>query len=393
MNTAYDIIVVGGGPAGSMAALEAAKGGASVIMLEKDREIGVPVRCAEGVSQAGLKLVMGFVKPGWISQKITKAQLIAPDGTAVDVGTAGQVGYILHRKLFDYDLASMAGEAGVNILTRAYVYDIIRESGNIAGVRAEHLDRKIEFRSRLVIGADGVESRLGRRAGLKTRTKPKDMDTCAQMTLADIDIDPETIVIYFGNQVAPGGYAWVFPKGPRMANVGLGVSGKYSAEMKPIAYLHQFVDKHFPGAKILTLVAGGVPCVDTLKHIVADGLMLVGDAAHQVNPMTGGGILNGMIAGKIAGRVAADAIRKGDVSEKQLSPYVKEWHKTEGKNNERSYRIQQVVNKFSDKDLNKIAQTVNGIPLKNRSIMQIFKTALLKHPKLILEAAKVYGGV
>jgi len=393
MNKQYDIIVVGGGPAGSMAAREAAKNGASVIMLEKDREIGVPVRCAEGVSQAGLKLVLGFVKPEWISQKITRAQLVAPDETVVDVGTAGQVGYILHRKLFDYDLAAMAGEAGADVWTRAYVYDIIRENGKIEGVRIEHLEQKIELRGRLIIGADGVESRLGRWAGLKTRTKPKDMDTCAQMTLSDIDIDPETIVIYFGNQVAPGGYAWVFPKGPRMANVGLGISGKYSGKTKPITYLRRFADKRFPDAKILTLVAGGVPCVDTLKHMVTDGIMLVGDAAHQVNPMTGGGILNGMIAGEIAGRVAAEAVRKGDTSEKQLRPYVQEWHKAEGKNNERSYRIQQVVNKFSDQDLNKIARSVNGIPLEKRSIMQIFKTALLKHPKLILDAAKVYGTV
>ena len=178
-----------------------------------------------------------------------------------------------------------------------------------------------------------------------------------------------------------------------MANVGLGVSGDYSRKIKPVTFLTQFIRKNFPGAKILTLVAGGVPCVDTLKHIVADQVMLVGDAAHQVNPMSGGGILNGMIAGKIAGRIAAEAIRQDDVSEKMLKPYVKEWHKAEGKNNERSYRIQQVISQFSDRDVNNIAHTVNGIPFEKRTIFQVFKTALLKHPKLILEAAKVFGGL
>jgi digeranylgeranylglycerophospholipid reductase len=389
----YDIIVVGGGPAGSMTALEAAKGGASVIMLEKDREIGVPVRCAEGVSQAGLKMVLNQIRPEWIAQKVTKVQLVAPDETVVDVATSGQVGYILHRKLFDYDLAAMAAEAGVDILTRAYVYDVIRNDGTINGVRVEHLDRKIEIQGKLIIGADGVESRLGRWAGLKTRTRPKDMDSCVQMTLGDIEIDEETIVLFFGKQVAPGGYAWIFPKGSRMANVGLGVSGDYSRKIKPVTCLTQFIHKNFPGAKILTLVAGGVPCVDTLKHIVADQVMLVGDAAHQVNPMSGGGILNGMIAGKIAGRIAAEAIKQDDVSAKMLKSYVKEWYKAEGKNNERSYRIQQVVNQFSDRDLNEIARTVNGIPFEKRTILQVFKTALLKHPKLVLEAAKVFSGL
>ena len=393
MKSQYDIIVVGGGPAGSMTALQAARGGASVIMLEKDREIGVPVRCAEGVSQAGLKTLLNQIKPEWIAQKVTKVQLVAPDETIVDVATSGQVGYILHRKLFDYDLAAMAAEAGADVLTRAYVYDVIRKNGTLTGVKVEHLSRKIEIRGKLIIGADGVESRLGRWAGLKTRTKLKDMDTCAQMTLGDIDIDPETIVLFFGRQVAPGGYAWIFPKGSRMANVGLGVSGDYSHDSKPITYLTQFINNKFPHAKILTLVAGGVPCVDTLKHIVADQVMLVGDAAHQVNPMSGGGILNGMIAGRIAGRIASEAIRKNDVSKKMLKLYVKEWYKAEGKNNERSYRIQQVVNQFSDRDLNNIAHAVNGIPFEKRTILQVFKTALLKHPKLILDAAKVFSGL
>jgi len=391
MKNEYDIVVVGGGPAGSMAALKAAENGASVLMLEKDREIGVPVRCAEGLSDKGLQLVLGQVEPRWIAQKITKVQLVAPDNTVVDVMTGGQMGYILHRKLFDYDLAAMAGEAGADVVTRAYVYDVIREGDKVKGVKVDHLGRKTDISAKVVIGADGVESRLGRWAGMKTLTKMKDMDTCVQMTLADIDIDPGTIILFFGHQVAPGGYAWIFPKGEKKANVGLGVSGAYSGEVKPLAYLEKFVDEKFPKAKVLTLVAGGVPCVDTLDRIVADGVMLVGDAAHQVNPMTGGGILNGMIAGKIAGQVAAEAVRKNNVSEKKLRKYSSEWHKKEGRNNELSYRIQQVVNTFSDEDLNKIAHTVNDLPSEKRTIFQIFKTALLKHPKLILDIAKVIG--
>ena len=110
MKNQYDVIVVGGGPGGSWTAKYAAENGASVLLLEKDREIGVPVRCAEGVSEIGIKRLVE-VKEEWIAQKISGARLIAPDGTAVNTSASG-FGYILHRKLFDYDLAAMAAEAG-----------------------------------------------------------------------------------------------------------------------------------------------------------------------------------------------------------------------------------------------------------------------------------------
>ncbi len=392
MKTQYDVIVVGAGPAGSMTARLAAEGGASVLMLEKDREIGIPVRCAEGISEKGLHSILGQVRPEWIARRITKCKFVAPDGTLVDVALKREAGYVLNRRLFDQDLAAMAAEAGADILTRAYVYDIIRDNGRITGVRMEHLGQKQDIPAKVVIGADGVESRVGRWAGLTTRTTLAGMDSCVQMTMGDIDIDPDEIAIYFGDIVAPGGYAWMFPKGPRTGNVGLGVSGNHAKGKKPVEYLRELADKFYPDGKVLTLVAGGVPCVPTLDKIVGDGLMLVGDAAHQVNPMSGGGIGNAMIAGKIAGRIAAEGVRKDNFTAKFFNQYVREWMKAEGRNNEMSYRIQRIINEFTDTDLNTLAQTVNSIPFEKRTLFQIFKSALFKHPKLVLEAAKIFGG-
>ena len=103
--------------------------------------------------------------------------------------------------------------------------------------------------------------------------------------------------------------------------------------------MKEFIGRHFPNAAVLYTVVGGVPCATTLKKIVADGLMLVGDAAHQVNPISGGGITTAMIAGKIAGGVAAKAIEEDDVSENRLAQYARDWHDAEGKNHERTYKI------------------------------------------------------
>jgi digeranylgeranylglycerophospholipid reductase len=270
------------------------------------------------------------------------------------------------------------------------VSGLLFENGHVSGVKVNHLGQRKSIRARVVIGADGVESRVGRWAGLVTKTKPADLESCVQMTLANVSIDPETVYFYFGRETAPGGYLWIFPKGPDMANVGLGISGTYSKDQKAITYLKNFVDTHFPEASCLTLVAGGVPTVATLKQIVTDGLLLAGDAAHQANPISGGGLLTGMIAGRIAGQVSADAVLKGDVSEKKLQPYVRQWMKAEGRNNEIFDRIRHVITRLSDDDLNDIAKIVSDIPVKKRTIFGVFKVALVKHPKLILEAAKLF---
>jgi len=385
----YNIVVVGGGPAGSWSAKHAAERGASVLLVEKDREIGISVRCAEGISEAGLRNLVD-IRDCWIAQIIKGFRLVAPDGTVIESNTEGR-GIVLHRKRFDYDLADMASQAGADILTKAYAHDLIMHDSKVMGVQLNHMGREHRISCSIVIGADGVESRVGRWAGLDTRTVPEDMETCVQMTLANIDIDPDFIELYFGRQVAPGGYLWIFPKGPDSANVGLGISGTYAKVRKPIDYIQEFVNKRFPNASVLKLVAGGVPVMPTLRAIVKDGLMLVGDAAHQANPVSGAGIGNAMIAGRIAGRVAAEAVQEGNVSAKRLSVYTKEWHKAEGKNNARFYKIKRIVDRFSDDDLNRTARFLLEVPPGDRTPVQIFKKALYKHPKLIIEAIKAFG--
>jgi len=388
MRDYYDVIVVGAGPAGSMAARYAAQGGVKVLLLEKDRDIGSPVRCAEGVGAVGLKEV---VQPQerWIQNRIEGVRLVAPNGKVVQV-QSDDFGYILNRKIFDNYLAEEAARAGAEIRTKAYVYGLILEDGFIRGVKVHHLGRDYRLKSRVVIGADGVESRVGRWAGLKTHTSMHDMETCVQMTLANIDVDRRYCYFYFSREIAPGGYLWVFPKGDSAANVGVGISGDYSRYKSPLHYLQRFISKRFPSAAVLTMVAGGVPCSSTLREIVSNGLMLVGDAAHQANPLSGGGIVTAMIAGRIAGRVAAEAIKEGDVSARRLRAYVREWNKAEGRNLRRFYRIKEGVFKLSDEALNRTADVLLKLPPEKRTIINILKTALINQPRLILEALSIF---
>ena len=388
----YDVVVVGGGPSGSMAAWEAAKGGASVCILEKDRDIGYPVRCGEAAGESGLKQFVD-IKESWVAEKITGAKLGAPSGKLVDVDFASESGFILNRRIFDYDLSRYAANAGAEVYTKAYVKDLLKDDGRINGVVLDYLGEECQIDAKIVIGADGLTSRVGRWAGIKTQVRMKDMESAVQYSVSNIDIEPNKMIMYVGKNHAPGGYLWVFPKGDRFANIGIGISGKYSKHKSAKKYLDEFLKREYPDAAILTTMCGGVPCGKPMRNPVRDGLMLVGDAAHQVNPMTGGGIVSGMKAGWIAGQVAAEAVQQGDCSVKMLNNYSDAMWKAFGKNYERFYNIKEAVHSLSDKDLNHIYEKVLSIPAHKRRLSSVFKAAVFKKPALIVDVLKVFAGV
>ena len=388
----YDVVIVGGGPAGSMAAWEAAKGGTSVCILEKDRDIGYPVRCGEAAGESGLKQFVD-IKDSWIAAKITGAKLGSPMGKLVDVNFASETGYILNRRVFDYDLSRYAANAGAEVYTKAYVKNVLKNNGQVNGVVLDYLGEEHHIQAKIVIGADGLSSQVGRWAGIKTQVRMKDMESAVQYSVSNIDIEPNKMIMYIGKNHAPGGYLWVFPKGDRFANIGIGISGKYSKHKSAKKFLDEFMKREYPNAAIHTTMCGGVPCGRPMRNPVQGGLMLVGDAAHQINPMTGGGIVSGMKAGWIAGQIAAEAVQKDDCSVKMLNNYSDSMWKSFGKNYERFYKIKEAVHNLSDEDLDHIAEKVLKISPDKRTLSSVFKAAVFKKPALIVDVLRVFAGV
>jgi len=386
MKNKYDIIVVGGGPAGSTAARFAAEQGVSVLILEKDRDIGYPVRCGEAVSMAGLE---EFIEPDprWIAGEITSFSFIAPDKTQIDIPFEGK-GCILERKIFDYELANVAAQKGADILTKSYVNGLKFDDGNIVGVKYEYQGEQKEVDCKIVIAADGVESRVGRWAGLKTHSDFRDMESGIQVTASGVNVDENTCYFYWGNIYAPQGYLWIFPKGNGIANIGLAITGDIGKKRSALSYLNEFMDNHYPNASILTQIVGGIPFTPTLEKIVAPGIMLVGDAARQINPLSGGGIISGMIGGSIAGKVAGEAINKNNLD--MISEYEKKWHARLGKRHEMFNRIKNGIYKLSNEKYNSIAHSLKKLPPDKISLGNVAKAAVLNKPSLLLDVAKTF---
>ena len=182
MKDYYDMIVVGAGPGGSFTAKTAAKAGLDVLLIEKRQQIGDPVRCAEGVNKV---MLATYIKPdpAWISADVKGSRLFSPDGTMIEMGeelSGAEVGYVLERKVFDRAMAREAANAGVEVMVKTRATGLLMNDGYVCGISAQHMGNNYEIKSKIVVGADGIESKVGRWAGIDTSLKTIDMCTCAQ---------------------------------------------------------------------------------------------------------------------------------------------------------------------------------------------------------------------
>ena len=329
MKADYDLVVIGAGPAGSMAARTAAEKGLDVLLVEKRQEIGAPVRCGEMVTRNGIAQFIEIEKR-WVSAEVRWCKIILPDGNEITQSPEdeGDLLLVLERKLFDRYLANLAAKAGADVFTKTAATGLKREK-SLVEVNLRRMGEELIVKSKIVIGADGVESRVGKWAGIDTTLKLDELGSAVQYLMTDIDFDPEGSYFWYG-EIAPGGYAWLFPKGKREANVGLGVIPEL-ADKSAKEYLDDFVKNKFEGGKTIEVVAGAYPLKGQIETAVADNVMLAGDAARHTDPFTGGGIINAMKAGFFAGSVAAEAVESKDYSRSFLLKYDELWKNDFGK--------------------------------------------------------------
>jgi digeranylgeranylglycerophospholipid reductase len=386
----YDVVVVGAGPAGTITAKHAAENGTNVLILEKRAEVGSPIRCGEGVDKNSLRKIGLEPNEKWIHNEVKGAHIYAPNGTFIELkeGQAGnEVGFIIRRDVFDKELAKDAIRAGADIKIKTSAIGLLFDDGQVKGVRAKHMGETFDIKANIVVGADGFESQIGRWAGLDTKLRPSDIYTCYQYDMVGIDGDRDFSKFYMGSS-APGGYAWVFPKSESMANVGLGLQlSKIKEKAQPKVYLDKFVKEHKELEKGTPIahIAGAVSVCAPIDKTVGNGVMLVGDSARQIDPITGGGIINSGIAGQIAGKVAAEAVKKNEFSESFLQNYDKGWRSVLEDKLYRNWMAKEKVVEMSDDTFNKIIGAVSEADIEKISTLELFKAVQKKYPNLVKE--------
>lgn len=378
----YDIIVIGAGPAGSMAAQTAASAGRKVCLLERKEKAGTPVRCGEGLGLKGAANNQFVLEPSWILSRISRVQLIAPNGTVVEL-KSGADSAIVDRSVMDYDLALKAVLAGADYFPKTPVISVIRLQDKLY----ECTTPNASFFAPCVILADGVESRLARDVGWKTALRPEDVDCCAFCHITHDSVVDDACVFHVSNTVTPAGYAWIFPRGNKSANVGLGVLGSHSSAGRAQELLVQLIETQYPGAQITNMHCGGVPAGRYQLPLVKGGVMLVGDAARQVISLTGAGINYSIYAGRLAGSVAAEAFTENDIKYKKLLRYQKEWVRGLGKQQLRSYALKNLLmQNHNDAFLNKIAASLSKQHPGNMNILKVFLRTFMNNPPAMIKA-------
>ncbi|TLZ46808.1 MAG: NAD(P)/FAD-dependent oxidoreductase [Methanobacteriota archaeon] len=388
MDRTVDVLVVGAGPTGSTAAKYAARGGADVLLIEKRSEIGTPVRCGEGVAKRWLDEIGLSPSTEFICHEVDGARVVAPDGTAliVDETRAGnECGYVLERDLFDRHLAKEAAKAGAEILIKTSAAGLLREDGQVVGARCEHMGDHFDVRAGVVIGADGFESQVGRWAGLETHLRTRDIAACLQYTMVGVNGDPRHHDIYLGS-CAPGGYAWVFWKSDDTANVGIGVNlSKIRDRAEAKRYLDDLIGRTPSLAKgeIIEEVAGAVSVSMPLERTAAPGVLLAGDAARLIDPLTGGGILNGCLSGKYAGEAAANAVATGDLRDRPFVEYERRWKARLEEELASHYLIKERLLHLEDETINKAIRSVVEAKPERITAGTVLEAIRTRHPEIL----------
>lgn len=354
-----DVLVVGAGPAGSTAAARLAKAGFSVGLVEEHPKVGYPVQCAGLVSQRVLDLAGSSAM---VRTSVRGASVFGPSLESITFRAQSPRAFVIDRAGLDIFLADRAARAGAEVRTSTRFDSVEGRSGDRLTVRLRGPEGSTEeLRPRLVIGADGVASAVARAFRLR---RPVEVLPAFEAEFPESPGDPDTVEVYLGRTFAPGLFGWWIPDGAGGARVGIAAD----ADGTPArTYFDRLVDHlaRRSGRRLANPTAylvSGIP-IGALPRTHARQVLLVGDAAAQVKPLSGGGIFTGMRCAEIAADVATEALTRGDLSEAALAEYDRRWRAEFGEEFRRALYLRRLFTRLSDDELDRVVHALKGAHL------------------------------
>lgn len=363
-----DIVVIGGGPSGLIAARTAAERGREVVLYESKDQIGVHEHCAGLLSIDGLEqLQLSHLPPEVVQNTQVKGTIIfSPSGQTLSVSKKKPTALVVNRAKFNQFLLQEALDKGVSVETSSRIIGIHRENNSIVlnmGKKATSQD----IRCNIAILAEGRFPRLNKQVNLPVPSRKSIVFSSMYIMNNLRNIDSEFVEVYQDQKYAPGFFAWIIPLNNRTAKVGLA-----SYTVPASNFLNSFIKNH-PIAKkklengvINKRMSGAIPLGSYIRKTYADNLLVVGDAAGQTKPTTGGGVIFGGIAAQIAGKVASDAVTAEKYNSQYLSKYQKLWKKELKQNLKVMKLIRSYINSLTTKDLDRFFILLNKPRIRNK---------------------------
>jgi digeranylgeranylglycerophospholipid reductase len=398
----YDVIICGAGPAGLSTGISTLffNKNARVLILESREEVGEE-KCAEGLSQDWFKHMKRFgrflrmkLKRKCFDNKMFGALLVLPSGKKIIAREKKQQGWILNKDYFLKNLASVFQKMGGELKTGTSVINPVIKGGIVYGV--ETSDNQF-IRGKCIIDATGLNQIIWRKAlNITESIDKKDIEVCCQYKVEGCEIeDPDLVQIYFSNNIAPGGYGWVFPKGKDRANVGVGCQA--SRVMSAVPFQEIFWRTLGLGGKIVSKKGGTVSCFNLPESFVWSNLACVGSSARFTNPVHGGGTGPALYGGYILGKYVGKALKNNSSIEKALIDYQEEIKATRGKAHEYHYRVKNLLQACSDEELEIVFSSIKpeewlkSMSFTKRDVLRIIARISKRSLRLGLKVMKYLG--
>ncbi|MEO2117395.1 MAG: geranylgeranyl reductase family protein [Methanocaldococcus sp.] len=341
----YDVVIIGGGPIGCITG-ENIKNG-KILIVEEHQSIGVPLQCAGLISKNGVK---ELGNPKGVVNKVRGAYIYSKNNM-VKIGNEEVRAYVFERKVMDKDIAIRVAKK-CDFLLKSY--GEVEKDKNGYKVKIIHLGEEINLNPKVIVGADGSKTITGKKLGLVNNKNREILSSC-QFEMVNANVDDDFVYIFLDRRYSERFFTWIIPMGKDRVRVGLIDGGNCYNKLMKFINENKVAKEILKNATITEFSTGSLP-IGYLNRAFKDNVLLVGDAACHVKPLSGGGLYFGAVGGKIAGEVINKYL-DGEVDSLEL--YDKKWKERFGSEIKNGLRVRKFLLKLGDDTLDKIIEKLS----------------------------------